>query len=155
MIKIKYIGLLILVLWVIVILSIGQWFETIPIIAQEKEEYQGINLPGNTEGASLLNVYKEKETSFYSVDSFSRFYQFSPAFVGGTVRLLTVEDVLALLKEYRSYCDTVTTETVRFYHAVYDNSTGKVIYDSSRVKQKGTFMSLEGLTDWLENVKLK
>jgi len=69
--------------------------------------------------------------------------------------LFSTRGLLGLLKEYQVYCDTVTIDVIRTYSSTYDYRTGRTVYDSVKVKQTGMFMSVEGLMDWLENVKLK
>lgn len=56
--------------------------------------------------------------------------------------------VLELLKEYQSYCETTEGVTV-----IYRWVGMKLISDTLSTSQKQ--MTLEGLIDWLENVKLK
>ena len=153
--KLKYIVILSFFFFWIAVVIIGSWLDQV-VEAQEKGEYRGINLHplGDTGGVSLLKDI-DKEIFYYPIDSFSKFYQYPPVLTGDPVKLLTIEDLLGFFKEYKAYCDTVTMEVTQFYHATLHYSTGRIVYDSSKVKQKGTFMSLEGFTDWLENVKLK
>ena len=116
--KIKYIGLLVLVLWLITVLGLVNWFETISIRAQEKGEY--------------LTVYREPNPS--------------PD--------ISIEFLL-LLEEYKVYADTLTWTSIRVVHDCTDLNTGQIISDTSRTTEKGTFMSVEGLLEWIKEVKLK
>jgi len=120
--KIKYIGLLILVLWLITVLGLVNWFETIPIEAQEKGEY--------------LTVYREPNPS-------------------PDVSVEFLQNLLLLLEEYKVYADTLTWTSIRVVHDCIDLNTGQIISDTSRTTEKGTFMSIEGLLEWLRDVKLK
>jgi len=69
-----------------------------------------------------------------------------------SITILTYPDLLSLLKEYRTYCDTVTIYVEHWEYAANCDIV-KIIAVSK--PQKGTLMSVEGLMDWLENVKLK
>jgi len=40
-------------------------------------------------------------------------------------------------------------------HDCIDLNTGQIISDTSRTTEKGTFMSIEGLLEWIKEVKLK
>lgn len=64
--------------------------------------------------------------------------------------LFSTRGLLGILKEYKAYSDTVTTY-VKHWSLTDYGDTSEVV----SVPQRGTFMSVEGLMDWLENVKLK
>jgi len=64
--------------------------------------------------------------------------------------LFSTRGLLGLLKEYKSYSDTVTIYVKHWSLTDYGDTLEVV-----SVPQRGTFMSVEGLMDWLENVKLK
>lgn len=122
--KAKYFVILCFCIFWIVIAFLASWLDRVPVNAQERGEYSRQEM--------TFTVNSEK------IDQDS------------VLVLFSTRGLLGLLKEYKTYSDTVT---INVEHIGFtDQGDTLEVYS---VPQKGTFMSVEGLIYWLENVKLK
>ena len=66
----------------------------------------------------------------------------------------TPGNLLALLKQYQAYCDTVTAYET-YYNRYFDLKKNIEVNDTTIMKRSGLPVTFIGFGDWLENVKLK
>jgi len=126
------------------------------LVAQEKNEYVG---DGN--GIASQHSFQTDQDSVW-VPQDKRLILYREKYPepdtisdrGIKIIPFTPGNLLALLKQYQAYCDTVTAYET-YYNRYFDLKKNIEVNDTTITKRSGLPVTFIGFGDWLENVKLK